>query len=164
MSKNTSENKHIVDVLFVLGLFLVFSISSLLLVLLGSHVYKNTVNTMDKDFNSRTAYAYLTEKVRQNDLYDSVSIQNFDGCEALVLTQLINDTSYSTYLYTYEGNLKELFTNTGNQLSASSGQDILPAKDFHAAFVADGLLSLSLTAPDNEVYQFYASTHCNNSK
>ena len=73
------ERKHIVDVLFVLALFVVFTLSALVLVILGANVYRQTVRYMDENYNARTAYSYLTEKVRQNDLYDSISIGELEG-------------------------------------------------------------------------------------
>ena len=63
------ERNHIVDVLFVLALFVVFTLSALVLVILGANVYRQTVSYMDENYEARTAYSYLTEKVRQNDVY-----------------------------------------------------------------------------------------------
>ena len=48
-----NENKHMVDVLFVIILFCVFAVSALILVMIGANVYKKTVNDMDSNFNSR---------------------------------------------------------------------------------------------------------------
>ena len=62
--RQRQENNHIVDLLFVLGLFFVFTISALFLILIGSGVYKNTVDKMDRNFATRAAIAYVTEKSR----------------------------------------------------------------------------------------------------
>jgi len=160
MQNNHSENSHIVDLLFVLGLFLIFTVSALFLVLIGSGVYQNTVTKMNQNFDTRTSCAYVTEKLRQNDCYDAISIGTLDGQEALILTQQYGDSSYCTYLYVYNGYLKELFTSTDNTLTADAGQDILPVSDFQIRKVSDSLYELNLKTPGNESYHFFVSTHC----
>ena len=90
------ERNHIVDVLFVLALFVVFTLSALVLVILGANVYRQTVSYMDENYEARTAYSYLTEKVRQNDVYGSIYVGELEGSRALVLTREINDTTYAT--------------------------------------------------------------------
>ena len=53
------EKKHIVDILFVLALFLVFTLSTLTLVLFGANIYQNTVNSMEDNYNARTVCSYI---------------------------------------------------------------------------------------------------------
>ena len=61
------EKKHIVDILFVLALFLVFTLSTLTLVLFGANIYQNTVNDMEDNYNARTVCCYILGKFRSND-------------------------------------------------------------------------------------------------
>ena len=96
------EKRHIVDILFVLALFGVFAFSALILVILGADVYKSTVSSMSQNFESRTACSYITEKIRQNDVYDSVYIDDFEGTKALVFTQDIYGSQYGTYIYNWK--------------------------------------------------------------
>ncbi len=160
---NTKQEKnHIVDVLFVLALFVVFTLSALVLVILGASVYKQTVNYMDENYTARTAYSYLTEKVRQNDLYDSISIGQLEDTPALVLTREINDTAYATYLYLYEGDLRELFMRKGSNIGSnplSAGQEILPLKAWNLEMTGDHLLHISLTLEDSSEKELYISLH-----
>lgn len=154
------EKNHIVDVLFVLALFVVFTLSALVLVILGASVYKQTVGYMDENYTARTAYSYLTEKVRQNDLYDSISIGQLEDTPALVLSREINDTSYATYLYLYEGNLRELFMRQGSDIGTdplSAGQEILPLHDWELEMAGDHLLHISLTLEDDSQKELYIS-------
>ena len=154
------ERNHIVDVLFVLALFVVFTLSALVLVILGANVYRQTVSYMDENYNARTAYSYLTEKVRQNDLYDSVFIGELEGATALVLTQEINDATYATYLYLHEGSLRELFIRQGSDIGPdplSAGQEILPLKDWEPEMAGDHLLHIVLTLEDSSRKELYIS-------
>lgn len=154
------ERNHIVDVLFVLALFVVFTLSALVLVILGANVYRQTVNYMDENYNARTAYSYLTEKVRQNDLYDSVSVGELEGTAALVLTREINGATYATYLYLHEGSLRELFMRQGSDIGSdplSAGQEILPLKDWDLEMARDHLLHIALTLTDDTHKELYIS-------
>ncbi len=154
------EKKHIVDVLFVLALFVVFTLSALVLVTLGASVYKQTVSYMDENYTARTAYSYLTEKVRQNDLYDSISIGRLEDTSALVLTREINDTVYATYLYLYEGQLRELFMRQGSDIGPnplSAGQEILALNAWDLEMAGDHLLHITLTLEDDSEKELYIS-------
>lgn len=158
---NTKQEKnHIVDVLFVLALFVVFTLSALVLVILGANVYKQTVRYMDENYNARTAYSYLTEKVRQNDMYDCISIEELEGITALALTQEINETAYITYLYLHEGNLRELFMRQGSDIGSdplSAGKKILPLNDWSLEMVNNRLLHITLTLEDRTQKELYIS-------
>lgn len=160
---NTKQEKnHIVDVLFVLALFVVFTLSALVLVILGASVYRQTVSYMDENYTARTAYSYLTEKVRQNDLYDSISIGELEGTPALVLAQEINGTHYATYLYLHEGSLRELFMRQGSDIGSdplAAGQEILPLLDWDLQNANEHLLHIELTLEDNTQKELYISLH-----
>lgn len=156
---NTKQEKnHIVDILFVLALFVVFTLSALVLVILGASVYRQTVSYMDENYTARTAYSYLTEKVRQSDLYDSVSLGQLEDTDALVLTREINNTVYATYLYLYDGSLRELFMRQGSDIGAdplSAGQEILPLTDWSLEMCGDHLLHIELTLDDDTYKELF---------
>lgn len=109
--KNRYENKHMVDILFVLALFVVFAISALMLVILGADVYKKTVTSMDKNFEDRTATSYIVEKIRQADQADSIRVTDLgDGEDALCIVRRVGENEYHTLLYVYDHSLCELST------------------------------------------------------
>ncbi len=152
------KNRHMVDVLFVIALFCVFAICALMLVIIGSDVYRKTVRSMDQNYNTRTSFAYITEKIRQFDSEDAVSVGSLDGTDALVLTTTANDTAYSTYIYMYDGYLKELFTKSDTAISLESGQNILPLSDFTLTAINEHLYQFTLTSENNSTYSLYVST------
>ena len=49
------EQVHITDLLFSLGLLCLFTISSLTVLLIGAHVYKQTALDMKTNYTTRTA-------------------------------------------------------------------------------------------------------------
>lgn len=82
-----AQKGHVVDFLFTLALFCVFAASALMVVVIGANVYRQTVRGMDSNYDSRTSLTYLTEKVRQNDAANAVTIRSVGDSPALVLSQ-----------------------------------------------------------------------------
>lgn len=146
--KTKNENRHMVDVLFVLTLFCVFALCSVLLIAVGAKVYQNTINSMETHFTSSTALSYISEKIRQNDKMSNITIEDFNGNDALVLSNEYNGEEYCTYIYSYAGQLKELFSKKNIQLSPEAGQNILSISDFIINEPEPGLYEITLI--DNE--------------
>ena len=139
-----NERRHMVDVLFVLTLFCVFALCSILLIAVGAKVYQNTINSMETHFTSTTSLSYITEKIRQNDTSSGILIEEFGGKDALVLISEFNGEEYGTYIYSYAGRLKELFTKRSIHLSPEAGQDILEISDFIITELDEGLYEITL--------------------
>ena len=153
------EKKHMVDILFVLTLFFVFALSALTLVVLGANIYRSTVNHMDESFTDRTSYAYITQKLRQNDEAGAVSISEFGGRNACVITQEINNTVYNTYIYAYDGYLYELLARADMEMQPQDGTRILELEDFRIESVKPGLSRIHLSSVDGDIMDMFISSH-----
>lgn len=140
----TNERRHMVDVLFVLTLFCVFAVCSILLIAVGAKVYQNTLDSMDTHFTSTTSLSYITEKIRQNDHSGQIAIEEFGGNNALLLLSEYNNEEYCTYIYSYAGQLKELFTKGDITLSPEAGRNILEISEFSVVEIEDGLFEITL--------------------
>jgi len=154
------ENRHVIDVIFVLALFAIFAICALMLVSIGAGVYQKTVDDMNLNYNSRTVYSYVAEKIRQNDETDSVSVGTLADAPAVILSQVIDSLEYRTYLYSYDGYLCELFVSPdyiidGNSVNA--GQKLIPIKDFEINQISDYLYSFNMITTDNQSIELYIS-------
>lgn len=162
--KLKQENRHIVDVLFVLALFCVFAISALMLVTIGVSVYQKTADNMSYNYNSRTAFAYISEKIRQNDSSDSVRVGSLGDTPAVILSQEYNGSVYHTYLYAYENKLCELFVSADSNIGAgllSAGSPILPIMSFELIPVDNDLFRIYIVTEDNQELSIYISTQSN---
>lgn len=168
--KTDSERHYIVDILFILALFGVFAVSALMLVTIGANVYQNTVEDMGVNYTTRTATAYITEKIRQNDtvigedgsVFNHILVTDIEGVPALKMTQDIDGIYYSTYLYLYDGYLKELLINAEYDLgesAPSAGENIMPLSDFQLTQVQNNLICVTVTATSGESNTIYISTH-----
>jgi hypothetical protein len=100
---------------------------------------------MERNFNTSTSLSYVSMKVRQHDAADAVSIGQIEGRNALVLEQSAPSGVYQTWIYYYDGALRELFTDRelADALEPSSGLAIVSVSDFEVSLEDDGLLRLT---------------------
>lgn len=147
MKMSSRGGRHIIDLLFTLALFCVFAASALMVVLIGANVYKNTVSHMDASFVERTSLTYVVTKVRQNDGVGGVSLTEIEGIPALALDQTVDGEVYRTWIYHYDGALRETFTSLDNEFDPENGQVIVEVPGFRFE-QADGMLRLTALDAD----------------
>ena len=121
------KKNHLGGVL-VLLVFAVFVVSVLLVLLTGADVVKKLSDHDQRSYEHRTVIQYITTRVRQADARDRVSVRSFEGVDALVLSQDIEDVRYETLVYCWDGYLRELFIEAGLEIDAEFGEQILPLK------------------------------------
>lgn len=160
MRFNTKSTAHVIDILFTLALFCVFAGAALMVVLIGANVYKKTVSTMDANFSMRTSVTYVSAKIRQNDTYAAVYLDELDGLPALVMEQDVDGQIYETWIYHYDGSLRELFVRKGNAAEAAHGMAIVEIDYFEVNQLADGLLELVSWSADGSNERLLVSPRC----
>ena len=130
---NRNQEKHfIVDILFVLALFGVFAVSRA-----GARYHRSGCIPAHRgrygcQLRKQDCRVLYPEKVRQNDTTDSISLATLEDTPALCMLSRIEDETYCTYLYFYDGHLKELFMREGTSLGGQvlpAGADIMELKD-----------------------------------
>ena len=123
--KRTDHSAKGAEQLFPALLFFVFLLCTIFTILIGSRVYENIRERDNISFHTDTALAYMTNKVRQGDLADAVSIREMDGCQVLVLTSDYDGILFETWVYQMDGALWELFTQQDSGVDIYSGQMIM---------------------------------------
>lgn len=156
-----SDKKHAIDLLFPIALFFVLAASSLIVVLFASGIYRKNMEASASGYESRTSLSYVAEKIRQNDERGGVSLGSFDGQEALVLSQNYDGKSYLTYIYEYDGYLRELFILADVPAKAADGQPILAVQDFQIREIEPSIFALSYTGKDGEKVSTVAAVKSN---
>jgi len=111
--------------LAALVLFAVFAVCVLAVLLTGAGTYRRLTERDQAAFDSRTAVRYVTTRVRQVDRAAGLSLRKIDSLDALVLTEEIDGEPYETWIYCYDGQLRELFVRGGTQVQPESGETIL---------------------------------------
>lgn len=102
------KRRHTLDVLFPLGLLAVYALAAAGAVLLAAGSYRSGLTRAHRDFGCTTALAYVAEKLRSGDEAGAVRVDALEDCPALVLSVNREGGWYDTYIYCYDGSLREL--------------------------------------------------------
>lgn len=149
-----------IDTIFVLALITLFAATAFLLVLIGAKQYRHVTDVMNDNFLVRTTSSYLSEKIRQNDTIDGVSVISLEGTPVLALTTTEEGRRYLTYIYSYESSLRELVVTENSVFTLSSGQEILELSGFLPELIQNNLLKTTITNPDGSQEVLYFHIHC----
>ena len=114
--------------LLSLLLLLVFAVCVLSVLLTGADTYQTLTRRDQDSYDRRTAAQYLATRVRQADRADGIAVADFQGCDALELTETIDGTPYITRVYCYDGYLRELFSAAEAQMTPADGEKVLEAQ------------------------------------
>ena len=159
MKQQSNDTHHIVDILFVIALLCLFAVSAMMLIILGANIYKSTMHHMSDNFNNRTSYAYIVQKIRQHDETGSVSAGTFDGTPCLTMKDDIDGISYTTYMYESDGYICELLARSDQEMTLDAGAKIMPADDFTIEQENERLYHVLIKNSNGTDAEMYISTH-----
>ncbi len=156
--KRESGTRHIIDMVFVVALLFLFSMSALMLIAIGSSIYSRGVDIMRKNYDSRTAHAYITEKLRQCDSGGNVSIEFLGSDKAIRVDSTIDGEKYVTYLYEHSGELMEFFAKADSgKLHPSAGQRIMDIEGLEIEPKGDGIIEITVSLDEGKDITFVTS-------
>lgn len=151
------HKKHSIDVVFVLLLFCAFAASALLTLLFGALSYSKVTDAMDKNYKERIYVGYISEKMRHCESAQSIQKGEIGGCDALLLPQKVDEEEYITYIYYYDGSIRELFTQADSELGPEAGETIIEAAGFRTEYAGDDLIKAICIAEDgSEHYTMFS--------
>lgn len=143
--RNRRKTVSATQIIFTIALFAFFAAGAILVILFGARVYKSTVDKSAENYSSRTLLSYVTEKIHQNDRAGRVSVRELDGIPALELDNSDADTPYTTYIYLYDGSVRELTAIDGTDIQPGAGTAVLEAEEFVPEDLGDGLFRFKCT-------------------
>lgn len=137
-----TRSRHVIDLIFPIALFFVFAASALIVLILAADLYSTTTSRLRVNDENRSALAYIEEKIRQNDTEGALKIVSIEDRDCLAMSADYNGVLCTTYIYEYDGMLKELFIRDDVPFSLKSGRDIME------------ISSLTITNPEDRLYKF----------
>ncbi|MCR5278720.1 MAG: DUF4860 domain-containing protein [Lachnospiraceae bacterium] len=152
---------HTVDVLFVITLFLVFAVSVVMLTGTGARVYQNIVDSMTENFDSRTSFTYVINKIHQNDRQGAVSLGSYEGLDAVLISEEVSNVNYCTYLYFYDGYMREIFTRYGSEFDPALGTPLFALESFTASEVTETLFRFDIVTPGGNEQSLFVHLNSN---
>lgn len=132
------EKRHTLEILFPLGLLALYALAAAAALLLTAGIYRQSMTDSEEAFSADTALAYVTEKLRAADAQDSVRVEG----DALVLSVSRGDVWYDTYIYCYDGCLRELMLRREVPFAPEQGRMLVELDSFFPAWEDEGLLAL----------------------
>ena len=136
--KKTPE--HTIDRVFLLALLALFAATAFLVVSIGAKQYHSIADSMTANYETRTVSSYLEEKMNQND-----------------------DTIYTTYIYCYDGYLREITVSDGTTVLPGDGQKIIETKALAIDMVSSNLYCFTITDTTGYTYPLYISLNAKQS-
>lgn len=157
------QSSHSVDLMFTITLFLLFVITGIGIVLVGSKVYSSTATEMEEIYTSRTALSYLSEKIHQSDSSGAVELVNPEGFpeQALVIHDTINDITYDTFIYFYDGSMRELMVKNGTEITPEQGAALIPLQSFTMEKYKHDFYIFSVTEKSGKTNRIMIRLHSN---
>lgn len=150
--KHTQKQWKITGFIPLLALAL-FAVCLLCVLLTGAGVYKELVARDQNVYLQRTAVQYVSNRIHQADSTGSICLDTYDGISVLLLKETIGDKPYVTYVYCYDGKIRELFTKDGYDFQPGDGEVILDAEEL--SFAWDGqALSVRICFEGSAVRRF----------
>ena len=143
--KKNSFKKSKMSGLATLLMFGIFAVCIMSVLLTGAGAYKRLTQRDQESFAARTCSQYITTKVRQASSPQAVSVEPFEGCDCLVMSENIEGSVYLTRVYCYDGWLRELFTAEDGEFLPEDGEKVVEAKAMSVSAMSDNLLYFSVT-------------------
>lgn len=125
-----NRKSHAVDSVLILLIFTIFAVSSLFLVIIGANAYRGVVRDSDQNDQIRSSLSYVVNKVRAGDSAGAVRLTQKQGVAVLELVERSGEQAYSTYLYFYQGEIRELFQQTDGEFQPEKGLLVSKADRF----------------------------------
>lgn len=143
------KKAHSIDIIFMLVLFSVFAIMSVLLILIGSNVYGKIATSQEINGNNRTVLSYITNKVRACQVEDGVYLEEKDGTKVLVIVSLEGEEAYETLIFENNGRIKEATIVSGDDYNLEFGDVLTEVSEFSMELNAvTGVLKLTVGTKD----------------
>lgn len=142
------KGKGYIEGLFMFGLLMLFTISSLILVAIGANVYKGISSRIDDRYNDNMALSYVVNKVRSSDSIGAVDVKEIAGRSTLIISHQFESGNYSTYIFSDGGDLYELFIEDGREIDLLMATRIASNTDFKFLLERDNLIRVESTGED----------------
>ncbi|SKB74399.1 protein of unknown function [Lachnospiraceae bacterium] len=144
---------------FPVILFLVFTLSVLCFVVFSVKLYRKVVDQAESVLDTDIAARYMVEKFRSHDELGHIELTEFMGHEAVRLDKEVKNVPYVTYIYVYDGYLRELYTPESDLslCDEDSGTEILEISEMSAEKLSDNLIKFRFTGAENSTSEAVVS-------
>ena len=147
-----NSKKHSLGSIFIIALLLLLLLCAAAVIVLGLRAYQKSSDGYEKNFNARTSLLYLTQKLRQHDENGTVRITRMGDSDALLFSDSVGDFTICTYVYVYNGSLRELCVLDSVTPTPADGWELMKASDLSLSATDDRTLALCATDAEGRAY------------
>ena len=109
----------------------IFALCCVSMLLYSAESCKDIADRGAEAWEKRTCQQYLKRRVWQGDMQGAVYAASLKGKDALVLTEMIDGESYSTWIYCSGGRLREYFAESSAEPDPEAGVEVMEAKELY---------------------------------
>jgi len=147
--KKEISNHFSIQFIFVLLLFLIIAVLSVMIIFLGKDIYNKINDDRNMNYDIRVSLSYIANKVRQADKDDTIYMSELNGDPALVIKETYDGSSYETWIYHYDKYLYEIFIDEGSPFEPADGTEILEIDKFTISELQDNTFKFSAESKGN---------------
>lgn len=147
-----NSKNHSLGSLFIIALLLLLLLCAAAVIVLGLQAYQKSSEGYAENFNARTSLMYLTQKLHQHDESGTVRITQMGDSDALLFSDTAGDFVICTYIYVYNGSLRELCVLDSVTPTPADGWELMKASDLSLSVVDDQTLDLCATDAEGREY------------
>lgn len=114
---------------FTLLLFCLFAFCACLMIVLSAQGYQKILNEQQQHFETMNVFSYINNKIKENDLTDSIEVLIMDDTEVLKLSNIEGDFKTATYIYSMSGMLYEIYAAADVEVSLDDGRALIDCGD-----------------------------------
>ena len=129
------KRSSMVEVIFIMILFTLFVGSAFFITLFEADSYQKIVEQNSVQNSNILPLSYLNMKLKQANSANSVQLIKDQDIDYIMITEEIADEEYYTYIYVYEHQLFELFTNS-KTLDINAGTSLMKIYDLKMQYQA----------------------------
>lgn len=110
---------------FTLLLFCLFAVCACLMIALSAQAYQKIQKEQQLHFETMNVFSYINNKIKENDLADSIEVMNIEGIDVLRLLNMEGDFVTATYIYSMDGMLYEIYAAADMEVSLDDGRALI---------------------------------------
>lgn len=137
-----NKRPQTVQFLFTMFLFLILAVCALITITFGARVYENIDQRMNENFMDTTALSYVSNKIKQADESNAVSVTTMENTKVLKIEQTYNEEKYITLIYYMDGTINELFCAEDAGLTLKDGIPIMEGEGLDFQMLDNNLLKV----------------------
>lgn len=149
------SSRHTIGIIGPLVVIMIFILSGLAVLVLSANAFEAASSSAADNYSFRTCSSYVIEKARQNDCESSLKVESIEGQDCLVLrhkSESPEDAAYTTYIYQYDGALREMVVAENAYFTMDMGREIADLDGMNIDKLSDNLYKMTLIDADGESY------------